>query len=331
MAMGPQKKTGWRPAAHFALIGSLLFLGDRWLAGGAPGGRDTALRPPITVSAARVDQLGASFRRRAGAAPTPAQLEALIADEVDGEILYREALARGLDRHDRGVRARLIQKMRFLASDPARDPQELYREALALGLDRQDLVVRRILVEKMRLVLKHAGVVEGAPDDAALLAYLGRHRERFTQDARVSLSHVFLSADRRGARVEGDARRLLAELEAGSEAGELGEPFPVDQRLGARTRREIESLFGAPFARQILTLEPGSWRGPLRSAYGLHLVQVHEKVPARAAPLAAVRNRVLHAVVAERREQRFEQGLRRLRELYEIRVEDLAPVAGERS
>ncbi len=222
--------------------------------------------------------------------------------------------------------------MTFLASDPAPDPEELYREALALGLDREDLVVRRILVEKMRLVLKHPAGGEEAPGEAELAAYLERHRTRFTEGARVSFSHVFLSADRRGENVAADARRLLAEFVAGAataeRAGELGDPFPLDHRVGLRTRREIEALFGPAFAARTFELAPGSWTGPVRSAYGSHLVWIHEQIPARTASLSAVRNQVLNAILAERREQRFEDGLRHLREFYEIRIGDAARVAG---
>lgn len=313
------------PAVHFVLIGTLFFAGSLWL----PPRQEADVREPITLSSARVEELRESFRRRTGADPTPAQQEALIAEAVDEEVLYREAVARGLDRHDRGVRARLVQKMRFLDGDPKRASDELYREALALGLDREDVVVRRILVEKMRLVLR-AG--EETPGEPELMAYLERHRERFTPGARVSFAHVFLSADRRGKRVEDDARRLLAALRDGSEPdGELGDPFPLGHRVVARARREIESLFGASFAAAVPELEPGSWSAPIRSAYGLHLVRVEARTPAATPPLSAVRNQVLHAVLAERREQRLERRLARLRKLYPVHVETVDEAGGKRS
>ena len=48
----------------------------------------------------------------------PSSLD-LIAQAVDEELLYREALARGLDEHDVDIETRLVQKMMFLDEDTA--------------------------------------------------------------------------------------------------------------------------------------------------------------------------------------------------------------------
>src|SRR5207248_7665707 len=152
---------------------------------------------------------------------------------VDDEILYREALARGLDRRDPSVRFRLVEKMRFLVEGEngtgAGGDDELYRKAIGLGLDRDDVIVRGILVRQMRLLLKRAPN-EAVPDDAELRAYLDRHRDRYVEPARVTFRHVFLAADRRGSGADADARTLLARLGSDAtppaEAPALGDPFP---------------------------------------------------------------------------------------------------------
>jgi parvulin-like peptidyl-prolyl isomerase len=61
--------------------------------------------------------------------------------------------------------------------------------------------------------------------------------------------------------------------------------------------------------------------GPVRSSYGLHLVWVDERSPARVPPLAAVRSQVAHRLLAERGEERLRARLRTLRARYEITVE----------
>lgn len=68
--------------------------------------------------------------------------------------------------------------------------------------------------------------------------------------------------------------------------------------------------------------EPGpAWSGPIASPYGLHLVFVHKKSPERMSPLAAVRQRIIQAVMAERAAVQLARGMARLRTLREIRVE----------
>ena len=56
--------------------------------------------------------------------PTPQELNRLVENKVQEEILYREALAMGLDKDDTIVKRRMAQKMRFLAEDvaAAREP-----------------------------------------------------------------------------------------------------------------------------------------------------------------------------------------------------------------
>ena len=61
----------------------------------------------------------------------------------------------------------------------------------------------------------------------------------------------------------------------------------------------MERNFGAGFATAIESLPVGVWQGPVRSEFGLHLVEVTARVPGRKATLeearAAVERDLLHA------------------------------------
>ena len=56
--------------------------------------------------------------------PTAQELNRLVENKVQEEILYREALAMGLDKDDTIVKRRMAQKLQFLAEDvaAAREP-----------------------------------------------------------------------------------------------------------------------------------------------------------------------------------------------------------------
>jgi parvulin-like peptidyl-prolyl isomerase len=71
----------------------------------------------------------------------------------------------------------------------------------------------------------------------------------------------------------------------------------------------------------VMRLPAGAWSGPIRSAYGLHLVWVHESVPGEPPQLADVRNRLTLELAEERREARLAAWLRDLRRRYEVRIE----------
>jgi parvulin-like peptidyl-prolyl isomerase len=66
----------------------------------------------------------------------------------------------------------------------------LYREALALGLDRDDLVVRRRMRQKMEFL--NDGLAERGPSEEELRAFLEENPERFLFPSRVSFRQVFI-------------------------------------------------------------------------------------------------------------------------------------------
>ncbi len=314
---------GWwrQPTLHFVAIGALLFACEAVL---APSPGPAARAPePLVVSAGQVAELRRSWLALTGRLPDASELESLVADAIDEEVLVREARARGFHRSDSLVRRRLVRNLRFVSDDPERSDEDLFAEALALGLDRTDLVVRRRLLQKMKLGVRSA-IAE--PTTEELEAFLASHAERFAQPARVGLSHVFLSRDRRGAGTEAEAKRLLARLRDGSlgraEARPLGDPFLHPRDLPARSLRELAWMFGEEFARAVARLEPGGWAGPLPSSYGHHLVWVHQRSPVRTPDLASIRARVRDAWLTERAAAELAARLRRWRAGYAVTVED---------
>jgi hypothetical protein len=100
------------PLLHFVLLGAALFA----LNAALPG----ATSPKeVAVSEGRIRSLAETFRATFRRAPTREDLDALIEEYVREEILYREALAAGMDREDSTIRRRLRQKMEFLSEEAA--------------------------------------------------------------------------------------------------------------------------------------------------------------------------------------------------------------------
>jgi hypothetical protein len=238
--------------------------------------------PHIVVSASFLDGLRREQATRNGRPPTPDEERGLIDRFVDDEVLYRQALA--------------------------------------LGLDRGDLIVRRRLVQKMEFVLRGAAPPP-EPSPAELQAFLDAHAERYGGKRAVSFRHVFLSRDRRGEGARDDAGKLLVALRAGADPGGVGDPFLQGAAWRARTEPEIAVIFGDAFAKAVVDLPPGAWSEPIRSSYGEHLVRVDERVEASAPALATVLARVHDDWLSARRDDDDRASLRRLRELYVIDVE----------
>ncbi len=321
-----------RPTLHFLLIGALLFGLDAWLS------RDTiegnGARRPIVITRGHQDAIREEFVRTAGRRPDAAEDAALINAAIEEETLYHEALRLGLDRGDRSIRWRLVQKMAFLGGTEETigrgDDARLYGDALALGLDRDDVVIRRVLVQKMRLLLKMAAA-EPPPDDAALRVYLDAHADEYRQPARASLWHVFVSRERRGEAAAGDARAILVRLKRDeplpSVAVGLGDPFPLRHRYTAATVQSLGKIFGTAFAEAVMALATGEWSSPIASPYGVHLVRVDAREPATTAAFASVRGQVLQRVLTERGEARLRTRVAELRAVYPVWIEGGTPPA----
>ena len=157
------------PLVHFLAIGAALFAVAAWRGQAVPPDR-------IVVTAEQVAQARAAAAALQGREPTAEELAALVEPTVRDEVMYREALALGLDVNDDEVRRRLIEKMSYLTQDLA-DPEPSSEEAL-----RQ--------------------FYEASPD-------------LFTIPALVSFDQVFFSPGTRGAALDADAAAGLAALRSG--------------------------------------------------------------------------------------------------------------------
>jgi len=297
------------PLLHFVAGGAALF----WLLHLPPQPRPAA----IVVTTGDVQRLRLDYTRETGLEPTAADEAALVERAVQEELLYREALARGLDRYDRSVRNWLVEQMRVLTEEPSADAEGLYARARALGLDQTDLVVRRILVQKMRLLAARMG--ERSPSDDELEAFYAEHRDEYRPPDRVTFWHVLAP---RGT----DAEALLAMVRARTpeDAARQGSSFGVPPHVVAQSPAQVEKVFGVELARAVERGVPGTWIGPVPSPYGPEVVWIEAHERGTAPPLAAVRGQILERWQDEQRGRRVVALLRDLEQRYPLQVESTA-------
>src|SRR6185436_16050811 len=97
------------------------------------------------------------------------------------------------------------------------DEEILYRQAVALGLDRDDLVIRRRLAVKMEFLTDDFAEAAN-PTDEQLQALLLQHPEKFSLEPLTSFYQVYLDRSRRGDKALEDAEKLLVRLNSKSGA-----------------------------------------------------------------------------------------------------------------
>jgi peptidyl-prolyl cis-trans isomerase C len=274
-------KIAREPLFHFLLFGALLFV--IFDVAGA-GGVDRDSR--IVITAQDQEQLIAIWMKQWRRPPTAQEFQGLLEAHIREQVLYREAMAMGLDEGDTIIRRRLAQKMEFLAQD--------------IG-----------------------DAVEPTEDELA--AFLADNQDRFVFPARFTFSHVYVSRDQRGDAADGYAETTLEQLRAGADPADLGDRFMLQSHFDRRTQSEIAQQFGSVFAERLVELEHGVWKGPVVSGYGLHLVRVEGWVEDRMPMLEEVRRKVFDEYMSRRRKEADREMYLRFRENYKIVIESILP------
>jgi hypothetical protein len=269
------------PLVHFLVLGAAVFA---WFAV-VDDPDPTPEVNRIVISHAQLERATLAWTQRAQRAPDPEELQGIVNELVREEVLYREALALGLDRDDVVIRSLLRQKFEFVTQD--------------LGFD-------------------------AAPDEQVLREFHAENADRYRRSARHTFSQIVFSEDRRGASAEADARQVLADLQSGGgpEAAEvLGDGGALAPSYADLAGHEVEALFGPDFATAILAIEPGRWSEPVRSSFGIHLVWVESRTEGGAIPYEEVADQVRDDWVFEQRHASNEAIYRQLLDRYDVTVE----------
>lgn len=266
------------PLVHFVLLGAAIFWLFAWL------DEDARNDQRIVVPEAEIASLWQAMSMLSGTGPTETELRQLVEPRIREEVLYREALALGLDQNDSQIRQRLVEKMSFLSEDVvAADP----------------------------------------PTADELAAFFEANRDDFVEPARLTLEQVYFSPSEHGADLADAAEAALARLQASQgEAAEVLGPDVTVRLHEETTSDELRGELGEEFATSVMALPAdGAWHGPIHSVFGLHLVRVTARTEARSPPLAEVRERVVAALNAERRQRANEAAYEALRARYDIVIE----------
>jgi hypothetical protein len=274
------------PLVLFFLLGAVVFGIHAALRNDSDGGQPD--RYVVEVTSADIEWLRNRWNKLMGREPTLHELRGLVESMIREEILYREAVAMGLDEKDTMVRRRLAQKMEFLFKDLAEAEQ---------------------------------------PSEEILKNYFGANEERYVQPGTVSFGHVFFSRDRRGDKGESDARQAVEELAGtgvkAAEAAGYGDPFVLAGHYEGQSAEEVARTFGGEFAEGLFKIKTGEWGGPVRSSYGWHVVFVRQRTQDSVPDFEQVRAKVEVDYTAMRKAEMNSRAYGEISSKYTVTVEDM--------
>lgn len=268
------------PLLQFLLVGVALFAVYSYQQRGR--GAETSPQE-IRLTLDDLAQLSLLFESQWQRPPTPEEFGRLVENKAQEEVLYREAIAMGLDKDDTIVKRRMAQKMQFLAEDVATAHE---------------------------------------PTTDELRDWFAAHGDLFVQPPRIAFRHLYFASDRRGAAARDEAAAALAELAGQPQDSEraVADPFMFQDYYGDRSVDEIAREFGPGFAQAVVRLSPGAWQGPVESGYGWHLVFVDSVTPDSVPDFAEVEAEVKTAWLGARKAEAWRKAYAEMRARYTVLI-----------
>ena len=272
------------PLIQFLIIGACIY--GAYALFGAPEEdfRDTR----VHVDSARINGFISEWESRWNRPPTREEIDGLIQSYIKEDVLYRQAVAMGLNEDDPVTRRRMAQKLEFLTSDLA------------------------MMVQ---------------PAEGELEQYFSDNSEAYRAPDRMTFSQLFFNPDSRGNKTLEDAEEMLVRLQAAGvpteESMQVGDGLMLQRDFVSVTLTEAARQMGSGFAESVAQLEPGSWHGPVLSGYGVHLVYLYSYEKAPPAVFEDVQAAVLENWQQEQREQFNADFLENLKTRYEIVIDEI--------
>jgi hypothetical protein len=245
----------------------------------------------ITVSQADIAALARQFQATWSRPPTPAELQGVVDSHVRDEILFREGAALGL-----------------LTGDP---------------------VIKRRVRQKLEVLIEEENK-SGAVSDAELVAYLERNAAAFRVPPVLDFEQVVFDPSAYGDALESAMAASKAALDGGAPAASQGRGSMLPARVEKLPLDRVARDFGDDFARALEDAPVGSWIGPIRSGFGLHLVRINARTPGYVPGLDEARTAVTREWENERRQAALADNYARLLEQYEVVIEGESAAAPAR-
>ena len=241
------------PLVHFLLMGAGLFYLYSFLNPSAAQLENKVIR----IEESDVQRLIKAYQQNWNSPPDSATLKSLLKEEIKAEVFYREALRMQLDHNDEIIRRRLKQKYEFLVKDLA-DSQQ--------------------------------------PSEAALNDFYQKNADFYQEPTKLSFSQIYFSPDKRKTPLV-DAKAVLRQLISSKknaiDVKKIGDNFHLQNYFAERDYNDVRQLFGQDFAKAIFANPSTGWTAPIRSGYGIHLVNITAIQDKTVLPFTQVKDKVI--------------------------------------
>lgn len=272
------------PMVYFCIIGALVYyfyvpdITDKDLT-------DSVVQLPSRFVDAQKDKFSQQYQRQ----PSEVELQNIIDQEVNAEILFREA----------------------------------WRLQLYVG----DAVVKKRMIQKMQFLLEEGSATKDVSDED-VEAYFLTHQETFLSRSKVDLYHVLFSQSLDAERhleqlMKADGRSI--EGVAGSVKGSVA--FPLGNVFTQISEEDVAQFFGEIFSENLgmatfdLT-RLDQWQGPVKSRYGFHVVKLSNLSKAKEVSFSDVRDSIRKKLIETNRSASRRDAVEAVKQRYQVKITD---------
>jgi peptidyl-prolyl cis-trans isomerase C len=305
---------------RWSLVLLILTLGACRSKDAAPPSPDLTNRPlpsPLPDIAAYVNgqpiafglvRLAAQREKAVSPEAQPAAYRQALERLIDREVLFQEALARGLHSDERAVE-RIYDRERDQYKDEAEFRSALSAQGLTPDRFRTEITIQQTV--RALALQEEAKIPPSAVSSAEVQAYFESHTAEFQTGERLVLSQILVAP---GTETTHEAQRtkaeaILARLRRGADfaaLAKLNSDDPTSRNEGGRLPEIVRGRMPKAFDDAAFALSPGKVSEVVESPLGFHIIKLHERLPSQPIPLEQVAPQLHAALLQQKRQQAFD-------------------------
>ena len=204
----------------------------------------------------------------------------------------------------------------------------LYREAMAMGLDKEDYIIKRRMVQKVEFISQGISEAVSDPSEEDIKTFYENNKESYYVPPMATFTHVFFdfekwNTEEAKAKAEAEVKFLNRNNFDFNQAPSRGDRFFYHTNYVERDVEYVKSHFGPQMTSAIFEAEPSgnTWIGPFPSEYGFHVVMLTMKQVGRYPELDEIIDRVKDDARREYVKEQNDQAIQSIIDDYDVRIE----------
>lgn len=239
----------------------------------------------ITIKEDEINKLITFWEKKYHATPTQEELDTLLNVYIENEILYIEALAMKLDQNDEGIKKLLIDRLKYIISDP-------------VNIDTiSDEALETFFNENKKLFSKHKKTI-------------------------ISFGHIYFNPKEHD-NIKEKATVLYAKIKGKDFNATLpnyGDLFYKGSYFSKLTSNALFKIFSHSFTQDLQQLPIKQWSKPIASSYGFHLVYM-EEINHIQKTFNDRKEEIKNNYIIHNAKQNYENFFKELRKKYQVHIE----------